>query len=166
MADRGRGKRMDKMWLFMAGAAVDFVANGVQAPSGIAFGQKSTIIRMLGEYIITPTVAPAAQDDCVISLGIIVMGDDLFATGGAGLPDPQTELGAPWLYWASHDMFFGTTSVDPSSAVSSLRRSFDIHSMRKVTNGQTLAWVLQYTNIGGFPPVTLSVGSTRVLIAN
>ena len=167
MADFRRGKRMDKTWNGIVASTLDFTSNTTSAPAGLVFSAKSTIIRMLGEYVIFPTAAPVALDECRIGVGIIVLSDDQFGSGTSGsLPDPISDFGLPWLFWAEHTIHLPTTSLDPASEVSQFRRTFDIRSMRKISNGQTLAWVGQYLDIQGTPPVTLTASVTRVLFAN
>ena len=165
MAHQMRTQRKDKTWTNLEGLTQAFTVATTIGPSAIAFSTKATVIRMLGEYVVTPTTAPDAQDQCAIGVGIIVVADDVIATGGGALPDPIDDLGLPWLYWAIHMFRFPSTSIEGAAGSTVLRKSFDIRSMRKVTNGQSLALIVQYADGTGLPPVTFSMSQTRVLIA-
>ena len=122
------------------------------------------MLRMLNEYIIVPTSAPAALDDAVIAVGFAKVSTDAFALGATAMPDPNSEPEFPWLYWASHKLFFGTTGADPSSAGASVRHSLDVRTMRKFSPGESLAVVVQYVNNVGFPPLTFAMGPVRTLL--
>ncbi len=165
MAFHPRSQRKDKSWIQLPGTTTALTADTTVGPASIAFTGKTTVIRMLGEYIVAPTSAPVALDMCAIGVGIIVVGTDVVTTGGGALPDPISDMGAPWLYWNIHHFFFGTSDVDPPGEASVLRHSFDIRSMRKVGNDQSLIYVLQYSDIVGTPPMTFSQGNVRVLMA-
>ena len=120
---------------------------------------------MLGEYIVGPQVAPVAADAASIGVGIGVVSSDAVSAGASALPDPNGEADYPWLYWAQHDFFFGSTATDPASLASSLRRPFDIKSMRKLKPRESLVAVIQYSDISGAPPLHVEFTQTRVLVA-
>ena len=83
------------------------------------------------------------------------------------MPDPATDANYPWLYWASHKLFFTSSgNSGEGGAGYSLRRSFDIKSMRKLKPSESLAFVFQYSDIAGAPPLQFTAGQTRVLLAN
>jgi len=96
-----------------------------------------------------------------------VVSSDAFAAGGGSLPDPgTTDPDYPWLYWAAHDFVFNSAALDQQLGEGvSLRRSFDIRSMRKIKPRETLAVVVEYTDTIGAPPLTFSMAPTRVLVA-
>ncbi len=157
-------QRKDKGWSFYAGGNIAFTVNNTIAAGGsFATTESITVMRLLGEYIIVPTSAPSAGDMARISIGIGKLSDD--AVAASTLPEPDDEGNFPWLYFASHPFFFGTTSADPSSAGASVRVRFDIKSMRKLKARESLVTVLQYVDVAGAPPLTVHSGVTRVLVA-
>ncbi len=158
-----RPQRMAKHWDTPGAITVDFTANATQASSGLLEDEAWTVIRMIGEYVITPTSAPAAGDQAVIAIGIAVVSADAGAAGA--VPDPVSEPSYPWLYWADHRFHFSTTSADPNSAASSLRHRFDVRSMRKIKPREELIVVAEYIAITGAPPLSLVLGGPRVLVA-
>ena len=161
-----RGSRMTKQWITQDGAQSILTTNTTQSPAGINFSGGGTIIRSMGEYVISATPSPTALDSVFIGMGIIVMNEDTFTTGGtAALPDPIDDGEAPWLYRQVHPFFFAETAVGNASAAASVRKAFDVKSMRRVRGDQTIAMVIQYLDITGAPPVTVTVGSTRYLLA-
>ncbi len=164
MADRFRGPRMPKHWHSVAGVSLSFTANTTQIGGGLSLDGPWTAIRMLGEYIIGADTAPTAQDACEIAVGIGVVSSDAFALGATAMPDPIGDSYYPWLYWAAHDFFFADSSVADGN-VRSLRRSFDIRSMRKLKPKETLGVVWQYIDTAGAPPMQLEMAVTRVLVA-
>ncbi len=165
MADRFGGRRMKKHWHVIAGTSKSFSVDATHLGGGLALDDAWTAIRMLGEYIVSPDQAPAAQDAASVGFGIGVVSSAAFAVGLTAVPDPIAQPDYPWLYWASHDFFFPDTSLTGASPTRSLRRSFDIRSMRKIKPQETLAFVIQYANTAGNPPLQVEVSQTRVLVA-
>ncbi len=130
-----------------------------------SFAVPGTVLRMIGEYLITPTVDLTAGDHAVISVGIGVVSSDAATLGASAVPDPTAEAEFPWLYYASHPIFAEATAGDQDLGAVTVRRSFDVKSMRKLKPRETLIFVADYENINGNPPLTISVGTVRVLIA-
>jgi len=140
-------------------------AGGTQVVSALAFSTADTVLRMLGEYTIAPTTAPTALDRAILTMAIGVVSSDAFAVGASAVPDPASEPEYPWLFWASHALHFTGTSVDGGAAGISVRRSFDVRSMRKMKPRESLIWVSEYSDLAGAPPLTATAGITRVLLA-
>ncbi len=161
-----RSVRKTKSWFGIGGSAHSFTVNDTDFGSGFSAGTTFTIMRVLGEYAFGPTAAPSALDVCELSVGLGLVSSDAFTLGETAAPDPLDEFGYPWLYRASHRLFFTDTGVDPSSAMASGRIAVDVKGMRKIRQDQTLAWIIQYSDLVGAPPVTLVMGSARVLLAN
>ena len=159
------GPRRNKSWFFIDGASTSMTADGTFALNGLSTSTQTTVMRCLGEYIITPTSAPAAADRCEVTVAIGVVSSDAFAVGASALPDPGSEPDYPWLYWQSHALFFPTTDPESGAAAASVRHTFDVKSMRKINARESLILVAQYRDGNGLPPVTLAAGSTRVLLA-
>ena len=164
MADRHGGSRLQKQWTSILAATHTITADSTVAIAGTALGISATVLRMIGEYQITPTSAPTAGDNVVITLGIGVISSDAFAVGGASLPDPAGSPDFPWMYWASHSWFSPTTSS--TAAGVNFRVPFDIRSMRKLKPVEMLVFVVQYADTAGTPGMTVRIGQTRVLFGS
>ncbi len=164
MPDRVRTARKAKVWDAVPGFTQLLTAAGTTAIAGLSFSDPSTVIRMLGEYTISPTSAPTALDDVRIAIGIGKVSTDAFTLGATALPDPAGEAEYPWLYWAEHSFTYPSNSTSLAGAAS-MRKAFDIRSMRKFTVRETLAVVIQYVDITGTPLMTLSFGQVRCLLA-
>ena len=162
---QGRPQRMAKHWDEIGAATVAFGGSSTILTAALAFDEAWTVIRLLGEYSVGPGVAPVAGDQVAIGVGIGVVSSDAVAAGAGSMPDPVLEPGYPWLYWADHRLSFSSTSVDPSSNSASLRRAFDVKSMRKIKPRESLVLVAEYLNIVGDPPINFLAGKTRVLVA-
>ena len=160
-----RGQRMQKHWHQLNGTVFAFTVDATALLGSLALDGPFTVLRMLGEYIIGPTSAPVAADRAEISCGIGVVSSDAAAVGATAMPDPRDEADFPWLFWASHELLFPTTTADPSALVSSVRRTFDIKSMRKLKPRESLVFVAQYVDKGGAPPVSIVSAVTRILVA-
>jgi len=169
MADRGgfrgRGRRMDKSWVKLPGINLAMTAAGSSLGSNFGFTEARTILRMIGEYTISPTTAPSALDSCLITIGIGIMSSDAITAGSGSVVDPSAEAEYPWLYWKGHSFVFGSSSADPSSESGSVRVDFDIRSQRKVKPREGLMIVAEYSDIVGTPPLTFSFAGARVLLA-
>ncbi len=157
--------RRAKIWSAIPGISLALTASGTSLGGSISFATADTVLRMMGQYIITPTSAPAALDNARVVVAIGVVSSDAFAAGSASVPDPAGEPEYPWLYWADHPLFFSTSTTDPNSGASTLRHSFDVRSMRKLKPRESLAMIVEYADIVGAPPLQFSTGQTRVLIA-
>ncbi len=96
-----------------------------------------------------------------MALGIF--STDAFAAGA--VPEPIEEAEYPWLYHKVHQVVFFSNSSTTAPGGSWLRQSFDVRSMRKVGPRETLAWVVQYIDVVGAPPVTAISSLVRVLLA-
>ena len=160
----GSGKRQAKTWAAIPAASNSVVGNTTAIGGGLAVSVPTTVIWMLGEYTLSPDAAPTAQDACEISVVIGVFSMDAFTLGGTAMPDPGSEPEFPWLYWASHTFFFATMSADPNSVATAVRRSFDVRSMRKMKDRESLGYVFQYFDIAGAPAMQVELSTTRVLM--
>ncbi len=164
MPDRFRGgSRRQKVWERIASAQLALTANGTFVGNRLTALGGRTILRMLGEVTVGPTSAPTALDSVLITVGIGVVSDDAFALGPTALPDPGEDPEYPWLFWWQFPLFFAGTSVDGGNAQISGRKGFDIRSMRKMKNSESLGWVVQYEDVVGTPPIHLDIGTLRLL---
>ena len=164
MADRGRGQRQRKHWHAIPGGPLLLTANGTGLGGVFSLDDPATVLRMLGEYIISFTPNPVGLDAVIIGVGIGVVSSDAATAGAASVPDPDGEPDYPWLYYASHPLF--STGTDPTgsgAAGASVRRVFDVRSMRKMKPRESLAMIFEYVDVTGTPPITITIGETRVL---
>jgi len=168
MARTHSGSRMPKNWIGINLTAnrTLFTVNSTSVIGDAAnILEAVTVLRMIGEYIIGPTVAPSVNDAAAVSVGIGIFSSDAVALGGTAMPDPGAEPDFLWLFWAKHPLIYQDVSLDPSSPVAALRRSFDIRSMRKVKSRESIAMVVDYEDNNGAPPVTFWCPGVRILVA-
>ncbi len=165
MAHRSGNSRMRKSWFGIPGASLALTADSTNIGNGLAFSAPATVLRMLGNIVMGPTSAPSALDEALITVGIGVFSTDAFALGATAMPDPTDEPEYPWLYWASHRLWYPSTSVQTSVAVGTRVIEFDIRSMRKISDRQTLGVVVQYTDVVGAPAIHVGLAAFRVLAA-
>jgi len=163
-----RGNRMRKGWLPIGNGTSAMTANGTFQVGFVNFTGPGTVLRMLGEYIIHNTATVVADDAVLITVGIGLLSTDAIAVAAAaGLPDPGEEPEYPWLYWAEHPLRFPkalSTTISGDSVSGVVRRSFDIRSMRKFKEREGLVVAVQYGNLAGTPPITITMARTRVLV--
>ena len=157
---------MRKHWLSIGGGAVELTANSITLVNSVLFEDAFTVLRMLGGFVINPTIAPSLGDRALVTVGIGVVSDAAVAVGSTAMPGPLTEAAFPWLYWEVVPMSFPSTAIDPSSVTASARIKFDIRSMRKIKPEESVVVVVEYANSTGNPPLSIFVGNTRVLVAH
>ena len=162
---RHGGSRMAKEWSFMPAFAGAMTDNSTLIGSNIAFALPGTVIRMLGEYVIGATAVVPALDQAVVSVGIGVFSTDAVTLGATAMPEVAAEAEYPWLYWASHPLYWGTVDTGATAIIGNVRHKFDVRSMRKLKPRESLSMVIEYTDIVGTPALMILAGSTRVLIA-
>jgi len=170
MANRGRDTRMEKEWFGLNGQATDLTAAGTTVGPNTAFTESVTLIRFLIGWALSPTAVTTSQDAVKITLGLAKVSTDAAAAGAASMPDPADEPEFPWLYWSSRHFRWsaatsGTAGQGAQDAMGSVRVHDDLRTMRKFKPGQSLIWVVQYTDINGTPPVSLILEQTRILAA-
>ena len=158
-----RGSRMTKQWVGMTGSSISFTADATGILGSTAFLSAATILRCMGEYAIGPSAAPADNDVAVVGCGLAVVSTDAVTAGAASMPEPLSDIGYPWLFWAVHPLRFDTTTVDVSAAVASVRHSFDVKSMRRVKASESLVWIAEYFDFNGAPPLAITGAAVRVL---
>ncbi len=168
MANGRRGPRQVKEWTAIPSINLGLTASGTSLGGSIGFNEPRTVLRMIGEYVMQGTGGQtfAESDSAKIALAIGVISSDAFAAGAGSVPDPAGEPEYSWLFWAEHEFLFPSATDDGNTAGSSLRRSFDIRSMRKMKPRESLAVVVEYADLTGAPPITVSIAQTRVLFGH
>ncbi len=168
MARQFAPKRMQKDWFGIAQSASGLTGSTTVLLAALISLQAQTVIRMIGEYVISPTPGGTfvAGDRVEIALGIAVVSSDAAALGSTAMPDPIGDEAYPWLFWASHKLIFAGASPGGDEITAHVRRSFDIKSMRKMKADQDLVLVAQYVDLVGAPPITVDTGTVRVLAAS
>jgi len=165
---RSSTPRMGKQWDTLLPTIFGFTANATVGGSRIDAATSLTILRMIGEYVITPTGVIVAGDQARICMAIGIVSTDAASLGATALPDPGDEPDYPWLYWREHAFHFGaaasgTAGEGAQGAGGSVRESFDIRSMRRMKPRESLTWVFQYVNGVGLPPLQMFAAGPRVL---
>jgi len=110
-----------------------------------------------------PTAAGVDGDLAKYTVGLGKVSTDAATLGSTAMPDPAGEPDYPWLYWAEHPYAATDTAFGSNLGTKVHRVAFDIRSMRKFTTRETLAFVVQYSDISGAPPLTFIGAQTRVL---
>jgi len=161
-----RTARQTKEWNALAGSEVDMAAFGTFGAGVLSFNVSATVLRMLGEYVITARATLANADSARVTVAIGKIATDAAVLGATAFPDPEGEPGYPWLYWASHALHsVATDSANQSQASGiSVRRSFDVRSMRKVKPNESLVMIIEAVDVAGTMPINFTSGLTRVLI--
>jgi len=166
---RGSGQRLAKQWSVIPAQSSSLTADTTNVGPSLAATASQTVLRMIGSYVLGSTGVATAQDECLVVIGIGVIATDLAAVGGTGIPDPAGEPDFPWLYWASHTLFFpsavsGTAGQGDQSQLGSVRVAFDIKSMRKMKPRESLTLIVQYGDVNGTPPIRFGQNHVRVLL--
>ncbi len=165
MARQFNAPRRQKRWDVLPGLTVDLTADGTTAGGFLSLEAPVTVMRMLGGFLITPDPGGTfvAGDLCTIGIGICVVSTD--AAGTASLPDPIGEPQYPWLYWTDLDLVMHASGDQAANIAGTVRREFDIRSMRKIKPRESLQLVVEYADTTGAPPIFVNVYQTRVLLA-
>ena len=162
---RQYGPRRNKTWFGIAANFISMTSETTFLANSLSSGVQTTVLRTFGEYVIQPESALVALDRAVVTVAIGVVSTDAFGVGVTAMPDPADEFDYPWLYWASHAIWAGTMSADPNSQATTVRKAFDVKSMRKINPRESLAMIVQYSNSAGTPPLAFFAGGMRVLLA-
>jgi len=154
-------QKKPKLWVGAGGSSVAFTADATVSMGSFAFTSPQTVLRMLMEYVIQPTAAPQVGDHVEICVAVAKVSTD--ALTAVTLPDPISEEGFPWLYWAVHPFLFRVNELVTNAGIAQLRRTIDIRTQRKFQSNESLVVVGQYFDNAGAPPITLTTGGMRVL---
>ncbi len=166
MANRGgftRGMRQRKHWHGIKGATVNFTASATAILGSFSLGERDpyTILRMLGQLLVWPTGGGTfvASDEARLTFGFGRMSADAVALGASAMPDPSSEPDYPWLWWYSTTVNFEGSADAPGQEIAMTDRGeINSKAMRKIGPRQSLALIVQYTDINGSPPLSVDAG--------
>ncbi len=166
MSNGRHAPRKEKLWAGLPGIELSLTAAGTSLGGSLAFNTRDTVMRMIGEYTIgaDPASLPSIADSVFITVALARVSSDAFAAGAGSVPDPAEEPEYPWLYWKAHHLEFPTAGANTSTFVGSVRQAFDVRTMRKFSPRESLAWIVQYVDGAGTPPVIVGIAQSRVLI--
>ena len=158
--------RRRKSWFGLLGLSTNLTGDATVLGGGLTATEAgNTVLRIMGEYTISPTSAPVVSDLATVTVGIAIVSADAFELGLTVVPDPGSEPEYDWLYWRAHSMAFDNVLSDSSGANATLRRPFDVKSMRKLGARETLCSIVQYSDISGSSPLSYEFSQARVLMA-
>jgi len=161
-----RGKVLDKFeW-----TGAEFVRQAVSTATTVLGGSLSTLVpftmvRMRG-YVQAHFDATKQLDDrIVLTFGFGLFSTDAVTLGATALPDPSDEKEFPWLWWNQMALESEISAAGEGTwGMNAQRIDVDSKAMRKVKPGQSLAWVVQATDLAGAPVTLVTTGATRILI--
>ena len=107
---RSNTPRMGKQWESLAATIFGFTANATVGGGALDSTTSQTILRMIGEYVISPTAVIIAGDQARLTMAIGIVSIDAKDLGATALPDPGDEPDYPWLYYADHGFNFGAAT--------------------------------------------------------
>ena len=160
---RSRGRRADYQWqgnvlqLAGVGAAGSFTGIQVNNTAG------ATIVRCRGEILCGLDVG-AAGDGAVVGHGLMVMDDDQLAVGLTGMPDPEADLDADWI-WHGFSPLRSESGTQGQDHGDQHRLTIDSKAMRRIKQNDNLVYVIGVSILSGTPTVDVTLG-VRMLIAS
>jgi len=164
-----RSQRMRKHWHSIPASQTAFTATSTVLLSSFvaAAGEPFTVLRMMGSFLIsaTPGGTFGIGDTACLGFGIGVVSADAIAAGSGSMPDPVGEPEYPWLYWTEAPILMFDGTLAEGLSMSNRVINFDVRSKRKVAPRQGLAFVGEYVDAVGTPPMTVISGGIRFLIA-
>ncbi len=153
-AGRQRASRPNRSWNGLVSSAATNVAGtskvllGSFTPSNS--GIDETILRSRGMFAIE-TDNSGATEEQVGAFGLIVVTDNAFAAGVASIPGPATDVDDDgWFVWVpivQRFEFVSAVGVEPQMAT---QYQIDSHAKRIVSDGQTVAIIVENFGAGGF----------------
>ena len=144
-------RRRQSLWLAIAavdttlGAAATAVITNL-SPATILALRPFTIVRTRGELFVRSDQS-AATEDFVVSMGYSVVTDQAIAIGVTAVPTPRTDQSSDQYF--VYETVCGQFSLVGTSVVENFTsRTFDSKAMRKVEDGQDIAFVVEAGLIG------------------
>jgi len=167
MADRRGGTRQRKHWHSIGDTLQKFTAAGTAILGSFtaAGNEPYTVLRMVGELVVTPGITPViAGDAAIMAVGVAVVTTDALTVGSSAMPDPAGEPDFDWLWRYQAHMVFPFATADLAGLASeSARIPLESKAMRKVSPRQSLVMLAEYVDLQGTPPLDV-LGSARFLI--
>ena len=154
--------RKDKAWVALPGLSANLFADGNSAAGTLQFEEKVTVMRMLGEVLLTPNSAPVATDLVDIGFGIGIFADTV--STAAQFPSAIAAQDFPWLVQWNWALYFREGAAGETIA-RNIRWTYDIKSRRIVPTGSRLVMILTYADGAGAPPIRVEASPVRVLVA-
>ena len=160
-----RGKKIDfKRWEGIPSITLESSGEATALGGSLAFAIPATILRCRGNIMCSLDETKQVGDVMVVSFALGIISTDAFVAGVTAVPDPAGEIEYPWLFWG--DVTLQAYVAAGEEAFGSSARFFDVDTkaMRKVSPGQSLAWIVQRSGSAGSPTTLIDIGQTRVLI--
>ena len=144
-APRRRSARRMNLWLGIS-VAFNSVADAGRAFSPILDLRAAnnlhligaTVVRIHGEYGARVTPSANMASNARVSAGLILVQGDALDQGAAGMPDPDLDVDAQWLWHG--DLLLQGDGTNDAAQMRSMR--IDNQSMRKLQGNTALALVL------------------------
>ena len=149
MADRAR--KTDYDWEGL-GAGAALIANLTTIPDIqviVQFLASVTLYRIRGEILATLTTAAAANSAKILHCGLIMASAEAAAAGAASIPDPASDLNAPWIWHGFMHLMRTATTETESFGLASYRLQVDSKAMRKIKANQSLVFAVSPQNLAG-----------------
>ena len=164
-----RSERQSVEWNFIPGSEITMTAdNTFVTGASFAATTRFTLRRLRGKITFWLESTLAAGDQVQVGVGIGVFSTDAVALGATALPDPLGEPGYPWLWWSDYRLFVvGSLSPvenQPLQSAQSREVEIDSKAMRILRPGQSIAMVVQYSDVSGTPQVSFVQGRLRLLL--
>ncbi len=172
MARRDRGSNRRRVgWNQFVGGSFAQTGNGTIVGPGLSpvtGVQAFTLVRIRGEVLVHLEGTLAADDNVRLAIGLGVFSTDAFTLGDTAMPDPLDDASFSWIwYWSGHLLMPGAATSatwdQATTGTAAVRMPIDTKGMRKIKNGETLGFVMQYADQTGTPPVGWDFGATRAL---
>ncbi len=164
---RGRGRTIDfKEWDCVPSVNANVSTATTTLFGGLAFLRPSTILRARG-YVQASFDATVQVGDLIrLTFGLGIVSDDAFNLGATAMPDPAGECEYPWLWWGEMLLRSELAAGPGSWGIPAQRLEVDTKAMRRVKPQQTLAWIVESTDVAGAPVTNVDCGQLRVLIGS
>ncbi len=164
-----RSTRMKKQWLNIPNNISDLSASATFIASGslVFDSDVRTIMRMIGEIVVTPSTDLVDTEAALFTFGIGLFNAEAVVAGAASLSSPSGDPDYPWLWWYSTVLVAGPGGDLGELAQGALtnRIPFDVKSRRIVRPNETLVMVGNFSQTSGSADYHVGVAHTRVLLA-
>ena len=152
--------RVNYTWEGISFSASNAAAGGAVVGL-IVVAEAVTVARCRGE-LVASIDGPTDGDKVLLSYGIIVVTEEQLAVGLTAIPDPFLDMDAEWI-WHGFTPLTAQSVVNQAATSEVARLTIDSKVMRKMKQGQNVAFVLRATSIAG-TPATDVLGACRVLL--